>query len=276
MFSLLVLTFMREPARGESETLTVSVSEIPPSLVDVLRYILQRPALLHLALSGALVSFAGYGLYAFVVSYLVRRHGVPLADAATLFGLIIAVPQVLGATPGGIVTDFFAKRDARWATRLPALFLCVSGLAYSVAFQQSDLTIAVVLIAVGGFFVAAFLGPNYAAIHALLTPTIRATAISLIPLVWAIVGLGLGPPLIGVLSDRLAARAFEGDFASACRVAVGGGGAVANPACTTASAQAVSLALTICSLAFFWAAFHMAWGGVDARSEVRVVLPAST
>ena len=135
---------------------------------------------------------------------------------------------------------------------------------------------AVVLIAVGGFFAAAFLGPNYAAIHALLTPTIRATAISLILLLWAIVGLGLGPPLIGVLSDRLAVRAFEGDFASACRVAVGGGGAVGDPACATASAQGVSLALTICSLAFFWAAFHMAWGGVDARSEVRVVLPAST
>jgi MFS family permease len=48
-----------------------------------------------------------------------------------------------------------------------------------------------------------FLGPSFAIAHALVTPRMRAVASAVLLFVISIIGMGLGPYIVGVVSDHL-------------------------------------------------------------------------
>jgi MFS family permease len=61
-------------------------------------------------------------------------------------------------------------------------------------------------MAVPSFFASTFLGPSYAAVQGLAPPGMRAQAAALLLLILTLVGLGLGPQLVGIASDLLHPR----------------------------------------------------------------------
>jgi hypothetical protein len=87
----------------------------------------------------------------------------------------------------------------------------------------------------------------------------RATSQFFVSLVLGLVGIGLGPTLVGLLSDRFAARSFAlGSFTAACpggRALAGSGDALMQ-ACRDASAVGLRHALMVITLLCVWAALH--------------------
>ena len=57
----------------------------------------------------------------------------------------------------------------------------------------------------------------------------RATGAALYTMIYTMIGAGLGPTFVGFVSDRLAARAFAGDYAAACPGGLPPPGASARP-----------------------------------------------
>jgi hypothetical protein len=60
-----------------------------------------------------------------------------------------------------------------------------------------------------------FFGPSYAAAQSLAAPRMRAVAASILLFSKALVGMGLGPLLVGVLSDQLAPALGENSLRAA-------------------------------------------------------------
>jgi hypothetical protein len=95
------------------------------------------------------------------------------------------------------------------------------------------------------------------------------------------VGIGLGPTLVGILSDRLASGAYTlGDFVTSCPRGRPITGAL-NPhlqACSDASATGLRHALMLMSLTFVWASIHyyLASRTLRADLEKRYVPPGGT
>src|SRR5690606_20038176 len=87
----------------------------------------------------------------------------------------------------------------------------------------------------------------------------RATTTAISSLAVGIVGAGLGPTVVGVLSDRFAIGFFErADFFASCpggRRADGMGTSL-DVACVSASTMGLRYALISVLLAFAWAAAH--------------------
>ena len=86
----------------------------------------------------------------------------------------------------------------------------------------------------------------------ILSPAITA-------LVGGILGAGLGPTVVGVLSDFFATRAFAGgDFIASCPGGRGpdGPGSALDIACLSASTDGLRYALISVLAVFFWAALH--------------------
>ena len=158
-------------------------------------------------------ALAGYGMGTWFPSFLIRVHGLSLTEAGLILGVVGTLGALTGAISGGILCDRLAAKDARWQLRLPAV-----GAGLSVVFlglfllwpegqqwQLGDFRIpyAVVFLFFGGIVSSFWIGPTYAAIQTLTPDHLRSQASALLLLLLNLIGMGLGPLLVGVLSDLL-------------------------------------------------------------------------
>src|SRR5262245_53439542 len=124
----------------------------------------------------------------------------------TALGLLIGASGSAGAWLGGILSDRMGRTRPRWRLRLPAL----AGLA-SVPFALAFLHLPGAGIALAGFgafylLLNAYVGPTWSAVQGLVRLRMRATAMALFLFVLNLVGLGLGPLVVGGLNDLLLPR----------------------------------------------------------------------
>jgi MFS family permease len=116
---------------------------------------------------------------------------------------------------------------------------------------------AAIGIAIGGIGLLSYLPPTLTLVQNLAPARLRGMGIAVYTLISGIIGTGIGPWLVGRISDIFAARSFAGGaYASLCP----GGHAVAGSgmdvACRTASASGLNSALLFCCAILVWAACH--------------------
>lgn len=258
---------LKEPARGHSEAVApvpLAEGESAPSLMDVARLLLGRREFRHVAAGATLASFAGYGIGQFSAAYFVREFGLSLQTVGLVFGMIGGVSAGVGTILGGVLTDQVGRRDRRAYVLVPAAGLLIASPLYIAGYLQADWKMAAALLMLPGIFHYTFLGPSFAVTHSLVTPRMRATASALLVLIMTLIGLGLGPLLVGAAGDILAGKAFaglgNGDFGALCPggVAPKGAAAAAKAACMQASATGIQQAIVGCAAVYAWAGLHFA------------------
>lgn len=202
---LLIAMTVREPVR-ESPRSTGSM------LADI-RHIWALPGFALITLAGATTALAGYGLGTWSPSFLMRTHGLSLVETGMLLGGAGAISGIIGAVAGGILCDRLCQRDRRWQLWLPAAGafatapLMLGFLLWPESRQFTALgytvPVAILFTLLGGIVAALWIGPTYAAIQTLSPGNMRAQAAAIFLFLFNLVGMGLGPLLIGMLSDAL-------------------------------------------------------------------------
>jgi len=202
--ALLVRLTLREPTRGWWEG--GRSAQTPPSLREVARVLRARHSFVHMAFAAALHALYGYGAGTFLPIFFERVHRLPPLEIGYWLGAIAASAGVLGTFLGGWLTDRVSGRDMRWYAWLPALgtgiYLPCAFVLYLWPDPRGALALAVLPALVQGIH----LGPTFAIAQALVPPQMRAQAAAVLLLILNLVGLGLGPQLVGLLSDLLAPR----------------------------------------------------------------------
>ncbi len=115
-----------------------------------------------------------------------------------------------------------AKNPAAYA-RVPGWCLLLAAPVYILGITRDDATTLLVLVFVAALFQYTYLGVTFGVFQNLLHSRMRATGTALLNTVYGLVGQGLGPLLVGFLSDRLASRYGAGDglaFALAITAAI--------------------------------------------------------
>ena len=206
LMGLLVATTVKEPAR------LAPVNK--GSMWKDINLVWRLPGFVKISWAGALTGLAGYGLGAWAPSFLIRTHGLSLIEAGIMLGVTGAIGGICGAVIGGILCDRLSQRDLRWQLWFPALgafasapLLCGFLLwPESQAWSVGDLKVpvAMVFMLFGGIISAFWIGPTYAAIQNLAPENMRTQASALFLFMFNLIGLGLGPLLIGFASDILA------------------------------------------------------------------------
>lgn len=165
-------------------------------------------------LAGGFLAFAMNATTGFVFVYANRYLGFTAADALRL-GFTAAVAGGLGITISGYVADI-ARRIIPTG-RL--LFVCLTASCHTAAsvvqFTTSSQTVFYVAFAVATFFVPMWFAPNQATTQDLVTPRLRGTAFAMYSLGANILGLGIGPYTVGLISDA------TGDLRTAILCALG-------------------------------------------------------
>lgn len=196
-----VLLAMREPLRGHSEQTVDDGVAVP--FGEVCRYLWSQRSIRFIALGAAMSAFGGYGATAFVPAFLVRSHHLSLAEVGVVFAMIVGVGGWVGTFLSGVVSDRLARRDIRWNMFVP-MSAGIIGLPFSVTFYLApSATVAILAAAVPSALGAVFLGPCISMTQGLVSLRMRVTAAAILLFILNIIGLGLGPQAVGLVSDLL-------------------------------------------------------------------------
>jgi MFS family permease len=132
----------------------------------------------------------------------VRSHGLSTTEIGTaLFWL--GVPSVIGTFAGGWFTDRMGKRDVRWYVWIPAWITLLSVPFSAIGYLADDPYLAFWVFAIPNLLGAVWLAPTFSLTQGLVGLRMRALAASLVLFVLNIIGLGLGPQFVGIISDVL-------------------------------------------------------------------------
>ena len=216
---------VREPVRGRFDPGAEAPRETARPL-DAMRAVLTTPSLVLLTLAAAATSFTGYGLYQWIPSFLQRAQGLELEAVGRFLSPIFAL-GVLGALAGGWIADRLGKtRPAAYAL-VPAVTLALSAPFFFAALITSDGHLSLVLLAFPTLLSYAWIGPTLAASQTLSSPAICASVAAIMGFFNNLIGFGLGPLLVGVLSDTLQGAGAAPGEALRTALVVGAGGYVA-------------------------------------------------
>lgn len=190
---------LREPARGSSEG-RVDVSE-QPAVGAALRTLLRIRSYRQICTATALYNVASYGFMMWIPTFLIRVHDMSRTESGAWLGIIAASCGIVGSYTGGFLADLGARRDRRWLAWLPAC-AGVATTPFIFLFLLVDTgPLALICYVPISLLSATWSAPTYAVVQSLVPLRMRAMASALLLFVLNLIGLGLGPQLVGVLSD---------------------------------------------------------------------------
>ena len=260
LLALLFRLTVAEPKRGAQDTAQVRArleTVAAPTLLSGAAQLFRRPTFVAICVGMALTQFGLQGIGIFKAALILRRFDVSLAEVGLILGLVTGAGAGIGTLIGGFLSDAVARWDRRWYVWLPALGLVVTGPFYAVALVQPTWHLTALFLLLPGATSLIFVAPILATVQNLAEPRMRATATALLTLVGTLFGLALGPVVAGVISDRLAGRAF-GDAAVFADVCPGGVALASAEAAVKASCRAASAAGIQHSSLFFCGFFFLA------------------
>ena len=206
--ALLLFFTVKEPIKVKPQGL-----EADRSMMSALSAIIRLPSFFMIALGVGFAAIPGYGLGVWSPSFLVRVHGMSLVDAGLWLGIIGLSGGTLGTILSGVLADRLALRDNRWQLWIPAVGLMVAlplqalfllwpaSAVFTIAGKTAP--VALVFMGLSSVFACFWIAPSYAAVQNLVPSHWRTQASALLLLVFNLLGLGLGPLLVGMLSDGL-------------------------------------------------------------------------
>jgi predicted MFS family arabinose efflux permease len=259
LFALLVVLTLREPPRGLVEGLSQEPASKPPKTMEVVRYLFAKRAFRHLLLGFTLANFTMNAIANFVLPFFMRGFDVPLGTLSLIFGIVTFTSNGIGMLLGGFGFDWLRKRDLRWPAWGPAISLLLGIPFYFGAFYSRTFSVSMALVWVGNMTVVTFMAPTLGSMQNMAGPRMRAMTYALSAMIVALFGAGIGPTVVGILSDDIAQRVYAaGNFFANCPGgrALGALGSLADSACVAASADGLRYALIIMLSVFVWASYH--------------------
>jgi predicted MFS family arabinose efflux permease len=201
LLALLVRFTLREPIRGLTENKQSSDEQVPFS--QVLHLLWSRLSFRHMVFAGSLNAFVIYATVNWLASFFIRSHGMTTGELGTWLAMSSGLFGAIGVFFGGFFADKLASRDKRWYVWLSAVMMLICVPFTIAVYSASNQYTALILAFVPGTLFNVYLGTTIATTHGLVGQRMRATSSAILFLVLNIIGLGLGPWSIGLLSDYL-------------------------------------------------------------------------
>jgi len=212
LLALLIRFTLKEPPRGAFDRGDVT-EPTQDNILNAMAKMWKLSAMRLTIMGCACAGMAGYGIGYWTPSFLIRVYGMNLLEAGTMVGLVGASIGLIGSLFGGWLCDHLSRIDQKWRLLVPALSLLLSLPLMSLffiwpenqQFQFAGLTMpsAIAIYAAAGFVGSWWAAPTYVVVQALVAPGQRTLACAVLLLFMNLIGFGLGPVLIGIVSDAL-------------------------------------------------------------------------
>jgi len=222
LFALIAAFTLVEPRKKMAAEMAARASS-QISFAGALAVLATKKTFWLVALAASIKAFIGYGHAPFTASFFFRNHGAEIAELAAMFGLksagflglalglIGGTAGVIGAWLGGVFADRLGAKDLRAYVTVPAVASLITIPIFITAVSLDAPMPAIGLLAINALLGTLWYGPVYATAQSIVDPALRATASAVLLLVINLIGLGLGPLAVGLLSDVLAGHVGLGE-----------------------------------------------------------------
>lgn len=159
----------------------------------------------HVIFGSALTAMVGYGAIAWIATFLTRSHGLPLPQIGLYLAFTVGILGAIGTWAGGVLADRISRTKPERRLKFVAITILLAK-PFAVWFYLSDsTTIALIIFIVPAFIGTMFTGPTFAHVYSMLAAGQRAMATAIMMFILNLVGLGVGPVLVGFISDMFSA-----------------------------------------------------------------------
>jgi len=201
LMAVIVKMTIREPPRGLSETNQKEIQS--HTTAEVLRYMASLPSFRNLCIASAFFAVSGYGMMSWTPAFFMRIHQVSIQEVGVILGVIFGFGGAVGAYTGGLICDKLSIKDIRWSMWISAIGASAM-IPFSLLFLFSSNSTSAVLFYTPSLIVGSvYIAPTLSMVQGLAKLNMRAMASAIMLFVLSLVGLGLGPYLVGLLSDLL-------------------------------------------------------------------------
>ena len=202
ILAVVVKLFATEPMR-KAEPGAVEETDMP-SIKQGFRSIFANRAAVWLVAGVTLTSMIGYALTGWTPAYLIRSFNLNTLQIGNIVAPLLAIAGVASGLGSGWLANRLAERYGMRAQPLMIAGLKTLALPFLALFYLvEDAWVAVGVYFVAVLFQSCYLGPTFAMIQTLAPLRMRAVWAAVTLLVINLVGLGIGPTLVGVFSDLL-------------------------------------------------------------------------
>jgi MFS family permease len=207
----LIWLTVREPPHGYSDGRIAAARSAAPPFRTVCKFLLARNSFVHMSVGAALHAVVWYSGTTFNAAFFQRSHDLSPGETGSYIAAFSLI-GALGSFAGGYLADRLSTRtgDRRWYMWVPAGACFVMVPVQFVAYLSAELTAAVPIAFSLMFMLASmFFGPSFAVAQSLATARMRSVSASVLLFIQTIIGLTLGPAVVGLISDKL--QATQGD-----------------------------------------------------------------
>ncbi len=227
-----VLTLV-EPRAKAVVTAVKNTAQHGATFAQTLGILMKKQTFWFIAFAAAIKAFIGYGHAPFTASFFLRNHSEQIAQMAAststgltgFFGaigldwniqlqslgflalalaLVSGLGGTLGAWLGGQIADRYGAKDLRAYVSVPGIASLLTIPIYIFAVTTDIAILGISCLALNGILGTLWYGPVYATAQSIVPDNMRATSSAVLLFIINLIGLGLGPLAVGILSDVLA------------------------------------------------------------------------
>ena len=199
--SIIVISRVPEPRRGHVEQINDDATA--PTFFATVTFLWSQRSFRWIAMGAAMSAFAGYAVVTFVPLFLSVSHGMRPSPRGLVLALLTGIGGGFGTIISGLLVDRLSPRDVRWNTFLPVVFVAIA-IPFIPFFYLSPGLLTTLLFAVVPLAMSSsYLAPCLAMTQGLVPLRMRAQAAAILFFILNIIGGGLGPLCVGMLSDAL-------------------------------------------------------------------------
>ena len=196
---VLIAVTLRDPVRGLQDKGNESMSGA--SFKETLTYLWGKRSFPLILMSSTCIAFMLFGIAQWVPSYLIRTYGLSTSEVGLYFGTAMGLGSAAGAIIGGLLCNRLVKKNAMWLLNLPILVGLTVVPLYELAIFAPNLKVTIGALFLVNFVGSLGFGPIVAAFQSVVPAGMRASATAIYGLITSLLGAGLAPFIVGVLSD---------------------------------------------------------------------------
>jgi MFS family permease len=209
--ALAVLLFVKDPRQGGldhpalAQPSAPAVGDQSPGFMATVRMFFSKPALVLVALASGVTQIVTYGAGNFTSLFLIREKGMTLHEISIYLALVVLVGMGGGIFVSGRVIDRFTRRSRQAYAVVPAVTLALAVAPFVGFIWAPSWPLALVLLLGPTFLNYFYLSSAVALVQEEVAPRQRVLSGALLLLVMNLMGMGIGPTVVGFLSDALRA-----------------------------------------------------------------------
>ncbi len=177
------------------------------SLAAAIRFFVAQRPLRYLSMAGAAHSIGAFAAALWLPTYFIRTFAVTGATAGAWLALAYGCGGTAGVLCGGQIADAFVRstRNARWYAWGCSAVIAGTLPCTALTYLTDAPAVAVAALVMATFLGHMFLGPVAALLQGLAGVRRRAMVAAFYLFLVNLVSMGVGPTVVGLASDRLAA-----------------------------------------------------------------------